>query len=134
MLRTDTLLAVHRQHAVTELLLGFTFLGKGLVIALMALAACALFLLWNRRHLVVPLALTLGGAEVTMQLVKRAVARARPNADLAYYMERSFSFPSGHATLAAAFYGFLAYAIVRDAPARGQRAGLAVLCSWWPWG
>ena len=43
----------------------------------------------------------------------------------AYYVERSFSFPSGHATLAAAFYGFLAYAIVRDAPARGQRAGVA---------
>ena len=119
----DALLAAHRQPVVTSLLLWFTLLGKGQVVAVMALGACALFLLWNRRYYVVPLVLTLGGAEATMQLVKRAVGRARPGADLAYYVERSFSFPSGHATMAAAFYGFLAYAVVQGGLGQGITHG-----------
>ena len=121
----DAVLASHRQPLATSLMLWLTLLGKGQVVTVMAFAACALFLLWNCRYYVVPLVLTLGGAEATMQLVKRAVGRARPGADLAYYVERSFSFPSGHATMAAAFYGFLAYAVVSSGLARGWRTGIA---------
>jgi membrane-associated phospholipid phosphatase len=124
----DRLLASHRQPIATELFLCFTFLGKGPVIAASALAAGALFLVLGRRNYVVPLALTLGGAEGSVQLLKRAVGRVRPNPDLAYYVERSFSFPSAHATLAAAFYGFLAYAIVQEAqPAGLRRAGTCAM-------
>jgi len=39
--------------------------------------------------------------------------RARP--DIAVYPESSFSFPSGHATIAIAFYGFLAYMLIKNA-------------------
>jgi membrane-associated phospholipid phosphatase len=119
----DRLLASHRQPIATELFLCFTFLGKGPEIAASALAAGALFLVLGRRNYVVPLALTLGGAEGSVQLLKRAVGRVRPNPDLAYYVERSFSFPSAHATLAAAFYGFLAYAIVQEAQPRRAASG-----------
>jgi undecaprenyl-diphosphatase len=38
--------------------------------------------------------------------------RARPG--VAIYPENSFSFPSGHATIAVAFYGFLTYALIRS--------------------
>lgn len=123
--RVDAWLATHRQPGVTSLLLWLTLLGKGQVVTVLALGTGAIFLIWNRRYYIVPLVLTLAGAEMTTQLVKHAVGRARPGADVAYYVERSFSFPSAHATMAAAFYGFLAYAMLRNGLARGWRTGVA---------
>jgi undecaprenyl-diphosphatase len=38
----------------------------------------------------------------------------RPRPALAVYAEHSFSFPSGHATIAVAFYGFLGYLLIRS--------------------
>jgi hypothetical protein len=39
---------------------------------------------------------------------------ARPRSDLAVYAESSLSFPSGHSAVAAAFYGFLTYLLLRE--------------------
>jgi undecaprenyl-diphosphatase len=37
------------------------------------------------------------------------INRARPGADIAYYLENSQSFPSGHSAIAMAFFGFITY-------------------------
>jgi len=42
------------------------------------------------------------------------IAFHRPRPKLAIYIEHSFSFPSGHATIAVAFYGFLTYILIRN--------------------
>lgn len=125
----DRFLAAHRERALTRLFLGLTFLGRGPVIAGCALLLACFLLLFRRRHLLVPLALTLGGAEASVQLVKRAVGRIRPDPSLAYHVEHSFSFPSAHATLAAALYGFVAYAMVQGSPGnRPRRAAACAAC------
>jgi len=54
------------------------------------------------------------GSETFSFLGKLAFHRPRP--ELAMYIEHSFSFPSGHATIAVAFYGFAGYLLMRFAP------------------
>jgi len=56
------------------------------------------------------LLISVGGAGVTVFLLKKIFYRARPFAE-AVYLETSSSFPSGHATMAMAFYGFILYII-----------------------
>src|SRR3954468_11571098 len=53
--RLAALLAAYREPALTKVFLWLTLLGKGQVVAAVATAACALFLLWQRRYLLVPL-------------------------------------------------------------------------------
>jgi membrane protein DedA with SNARE-associated domain len=123
--RLAALLAAYREPVLTAAFVWLTLLGKGQVVVALALAAGTLFLLWRRRHLVAPLVITLLGAEATVQAVKHLLARARPGADVAYYLEKSFSFPSGHAAISMALYAFLAYALARDAPGWTRRANTA---------
>jgi membrane protein DedA with SNARE-associated domain len=123
--RLEALLAAYREPGLIEAFIWLTLLGKGQVIAVLALSSGALFLLWRRRHLLVPLLVTLLGTEATVQAVKHLIARTRPGADIAYYLEKSFSFPSGHSALAMTFYGFLIYALARDALTWTRRANSA---------
>ena len=121
--RLAALLAAYREPGLTKVFLWLTLLGKGEVVVAVAATACALFLLWRRRYLLVPLLIVLAGTQATVQAVKHLILRARPAAELAYYVEKSSAFPSGHAATAAALYGFLVYALVRDATWR-QRANI----------
>lgn len=114
-------LAAHRQPTLTLMFLWFTYLGKSLVIAGCALLTIGVLEWQGRRQYLLALAVTLAGAEASVQLVKHAVGRARPDPLLAYYIEPTFSFPSTHTTLATAFYGFLAYAIMQEAKDPAQR-------------
>jgi membrane-associated phospholipid phosphatase len=123
--RLAALLAAYREPALTKVFLWLTLLGKGQVVAAAATAACALFLVWQRRYLLVPLLIVLAGTQATVQAVKHLVLRARPGAELAYYVEKSSAFPSGHAAMATALYGFLVYALARDAASWTQRANIA---------
>ena len=123
--RLAALLAAHREPALTNVFLWLTLLGKGDVVTVVAAAACALFLLWRRRHLLVPLLITLAGTQATVQAIKHLILRARPGAELAYYVEKSFAFPSGHAATSTALYGFLVYALARDAATWTKCANIA---------
>jgi membrane protein DedA with SNARE-associated domain/membrane-associated phospholipid phosphatase len=120
-----SLLAAYREPVLTKAFLWFTLLAKGQVIVTFALAAGALFIIWRKRFLLAPLTITLLGTEATVQAIKHIILRARPGAELAYYIEKSAAFPSGHAAIAAAFYGFLAYALARDAATWARRTHLA---------
>jgi undecaprenyl-diphosphatase len=51
------------------------------------------------------------GSEAFAYLGKLVFHRPRP--EMAVYAEHSFSFPSGHATIAVAFYGFVGYLLMR---------------------
>jgi undecaprenyl-diphosphatase len=69
--------------------------------------------LWflRKRVFLFPLWLSVGGAELVTLILKNTVVRQRP--EMAAIIEQSFSFPSGHATIAVALYGFLAYILFR---------------------
>lgn len=98
-----------------ELITFFTWvalLGKWQIVITGTVVATILLWLWRKRIYIVPLWITLVGSEILNLLGKLAFHRPRP--DVAYYVEQGFSFPSGHATIAVAFFGFLTYVLVRE--------------------
>jgi membrane-associated phospholipid phosphatase len=63
-----------------------------------------------------PFWISLLGSSITTYTLKLFFARPRPLQSLV--VENSFSFPSAHATLAVAVYGFLIYLVVKKGTAR----------------
>ena len=107
------LLAVFRSIEATRFFLWITVLGKWQVVFVFFLATLAILWLWRKRTYIIPLLITIFGAEFFTGVAKLIFHRPRPAS--AVYLEHSFSFPSGHATIAMAFYGFLIYIIIRNA-------------------
>ena len=109
----------------TELLSFFTWvtlLGEWQVVVGFAVIISLLLWLWPRRAYIIPLWVSIVGGELFTFLAKSMLHRPRP--ELAYYLENSFSFPSGHATVAVAFYGFLIYIFFKEAKNWGQKASV----------
>ena len=88
-----------------------TFLGHWVVILLITL--CLAFVLRKKMkgYLVWTLLLSVLGSGITTLLIKAFVDRARPAADMALYAEKLSSFPSAHAALIFALFGFLIYSL-----------------------
>jgi len=61
------------------------------------------------------------GTEISAYLIKVFINRGRPIADIAYYIEKSGSFPSGHSAIAIAFYGFVTYYLIHHISGRNVR-------------
>jgi undecaprenyl-diphosphatase len=78
-------------------------------VALLGVVLLVLLGLRGRWGAVVGLLLAAGGAQLLNSLLKGEFQRVRPSPVLGMIPVQSFSFPSGHAMEAAAFYGFLAY-------------------------
>ena len=81
----------------------------------LVLSAAAGFFLWRsgKKLFIIPLLLSVVGGGVFVFVAKIIFHRPRP--ELAVYAEHGFSFPSGHAAMAVALYGFLAYVLMRNA-------------------
>lgn len=90
-----------------------TFASADVVIVL-ALGLAALLWFRRKKTLAAALWLALIVAEGAAFVLKLLFHRARPEAFLQAVSEGSFSFPSGHATTAAVFYGFIAYLAIRS--------------------
>jgi undecaprenyl-diphosphatase len=86
-----------------------TVLGNWQVLLPSTVVLCILFFFNSLRRFVVPLLATVFCAEATTFVLKLVVARPRPLDGL--LSENDFSFPSGHATIALAFYGFLVFIV-----------------------
>jgi len=78
--------------------------------------------LWSQGRLqfVIPLWVTCLGALATTTIGKLLIERHRPEITLDV-SAAGWSFPSGHATVAMAVYGFIAYAIARTLPGVPER-------------
>jgi undecaprenyl-diphosphatase len=111
----DALFA-HRELSTAQALMGITELGGALFVGGLTLCI-GLFLVVGRRygHLA-SLAVCVGGAAGATLLLKHVVARARPDVAYQVYVETGFSFPSAHAALAVALYGFCIYLAWRVLP------------------
>ena len=93
---------------------------------LLAVALVSTGFLWAHAsgRLILPLWLTVVGAQLTTTAGKYGFDRARPEF-LTEVTAITPSFPSGHSTGAMAVYGFIAYAIARDLASRRARFEVA---------
>ncbi len=111
-IRTENLLAVFRSAKLTKIFFWITALGKWQVVLIFTVAAILILWVWRKKSYIAPLLLSLVGGGAFTFIGKIIFHRARP--ETALYLENSFSFPSGHATISVAFYGFLAYCLIRN--------------------
>lgn len=114
--RVANLMYAFRDTGLVRFFLWVTLFGRRDVVIVIALAVAAALYLRNRRAFILPFFVTFAGSQLFATLGKRLAQRPRP--DIAYYLEPSFSFPSGHSTVAAALYGFIAYVLLRTAAKR----------------
>lgn len=112
-IRIANLFAVFRTDALTTVFTWITLLGKIQVILGFIAISVAFLCLWRKYYYIFSLLIAVTGSEAFTYLGKLTFHRPRP--ELAVYAEHSFSFPSGHATIAVAFYGFVGYLLMRFA-------------------
>ena len=84
---------------------GITFLGSTLLITSLTLAVIVALALLKQRFALRYIALVMLLAVVIESAMKWSVQRPRPDQVIDYAVPASFSFPSGHALFATAFYG-----------------------------
>lgn len=116
------LIAAFRTPLVVASCLWITTLGEPPVVGAVLVMASLMALLTKRKYVIAGLlASSLGAASFSM-LGKLTFQRPRPIE--AVLLESSYSFPSGHATIAVAFYGFLGYLLIRSATRWKNRANV----------
>jgi membrane-associated phospholipid phosphatase len=98
--------------------------GTGAAGAVLCLVASGLFWSDGRARLIAPIWVTYGGAQATTWSLKFITARVRPDF-LEGITAASPSFPSAHATVSVAVFGFLGLAIA-DGVTEGRAVVLAV--------
>ncbi|MEK7669578.1 MAG: phosphatase PAP2 family protein [Patescibacteria group bacterium] len=100
----------NRTEWLSFLMMVFTYSGGYLMVIGITFLSALSFYIHRHYQRILPLLITIGGSAGTVYLLKHLFYRARPVAE-ALYLETSSSFPSGHATMAMALYGFIFYII-----------------------
>ncbi len=108
------LLYIFRSDILLTFFRGVTLLGDWRLILVCAAAATLILLYRRHKTFAVGLWTTIAASGLFITGAKLLFHRPRPLGLIPAMIEESYSFPSGHATLAAAFYGFLAYLYVRE--------------------
>ncbi|MGN6098706.1 MAG: VTT domain-containing protein [Bosea sp. (in: a-proteobacteria)] len=107
-----------------QIMIAITGFGDGIVISALAIVALA-WLAWRRSwRLAGGLAILLVATAAFVPALKSTIQIARPLA--MYSGAEAYSFPSGHATFAATFFGFAGWLTLRGLPLRWRWLPLAV--------
>ncbi|MBK9718631.1 MAG: phosphatase PAP2 family protein [Saprospiraceae bacterium] len=102
-----------RSKTIANLFFYFSKLGSYQLIIPIALIAIFLFVLQEKYRCIAALLIALAGTGITSFFSKIYFHRVRP-IDFSFYNESSYSFPSGHAMYAVAFFGLLFYIFVTN--------------------
>lgn len=113
-----------REGVLLRFFLWVTVLGDSTTLVAVTLTATGLLWGQGQTRTLLPLWLTILGANATAWAGKFALGRARPDF-LTEATALSPSFPSAHATGSAAVYGFVAYLVARQLTSAGARFDLA---------
>lgn len=95
-------------------------------VVLWVISLSMIHILKQRKYLVA----LLGNLILTVLLnlaIKGSFMRVRPPEEMRLIMESGYSFPSGHAMVAASFYGFLVYMLKQAQLKKSQKYSLAIL-------
>ena len=124
-LRVTTWLVASRRPAITLFMKAVTALCSPVVL----LAVCLLLMaVYRTKHYSIPIAVNLMVSVTLNYSIKNLFLRERPPLIFHAVTETGFSFPSGHAMAAGAFYGFLIYMVAQSAmPKRRKRVLIALI-------
>ncbi|MBA2474469.1 MAG: phosphatase PAP2 family protein [Actinobacteria bacterium] len=120
--RIASTLHAHAREPFTRILSVFTEVGGLVALVTLTLVAGGYLYARGRRHHAALLALAFSGAEVLTAGLKAGFHRDRPSFADPLATESTFSFPSGHALVALAVYGALAFVIASSLPSWRARA------------
>jgi len=106
----ENLLVTIRTPILSHIFIWITHLGNTAFVA-GVIAISGILLVSSRKYwaYVIGYFVTLSGSMVSAYLLKDLIGRERPDGIIPMLIETSGSFPSGHATIGIALYGFLAY-------------------------
>lgn len=119
-------LLIHRTSASIDFFYIITQFGSMKIGGIFLFMALFGFYYYKKRNYILPLVITLIGSEFTSFLIKLAIHRKRPGEDIAFYLEKTASFPSGHAVITMAFYGYMIYFFMRMKEKNGLSRLLAI--------
>lgn len=117
-------LQVRQEHSLTEFFSFLTQFGSPVFLLAISLVVFLWLMRSNRRLEAIATCICLLSAWLLMDMLKLLIARPRPIGE-ALTIAAGFSFPSGHAMLSMAYYGFLAILLLKQYP--GRRSRLAAL-------
>lgn len=112
--RVVNLFAMLRTPSLDRFMLAMTYLGSGRTLAVLAAVGVIVALVWKRRGDALMIVLSLVASSIFFTAIKLLIERPRPPLWSARIVQAEFSFPSGHATTSAAFYGIVAFLLVRE--------------------
>jgi membrane-associated phospholipid phosphatase len=101
----------HRTPALNSVMHVVSFLGRTVVLAVLAACVVEWLLVRRRRRHAVLVAITTLGAALLVLVLKHLVTRARPPVADRLMTETSWSYPSGHSLGSAAVLGAIAVAV-----------------------
>lgn len=110
--RFANLLYAYRSENLVKIFFWITLLGKAKIVLSLAMVVTVLFWIWNKRVYIFPFWCGLGGSYLVTFLGKIVLHRQRPP-EIGVFHEAFYSFPSGHAAIAAYFYGFIVYCLMQ---------------------
>lgn len=99
-----------------------SLLAKWQIVFTLAVVVTLILRLWRKEFYIPAMWTVIGGAELFRFLGGLAFYRQRP--EVSFYAINNSSFPSGHAVLAMAFYGFLIYVLARNSKTWGRKANI----------
>ena len=114
-----------RVDSIATLFYVITQLGNPLVVVFCFALMSVFLLLKKKGYAIWGLLAAVSGSALTVQLGKHLFKINRP-VQLSYYHMDSFSFPSGHATAAVAFYGMVFYLLIRNVKTVKAKSGLLI--------
>ncbi len=107
---------------VTVLMIDISELGSVEVVFGITVVAALIYAYKRQFVEAAALAASVFGTAGAVVVLKELIHRARPDMIYQAYPETGYSFPSAHAALSVALYGFLGYLICTRAASRGVRA------------
>jgi undecaprenyl-diphosphatase len=112
--RLINLVATLRTPELDQVMYFITFLASEQTVVVLTAVAVLVALIAGRFRSAVLVVLAVVAGTLFFELLKLLVQRPRPLLEDARIVQGGFSFPSGHSTVAATFYGTLAYLLIRN--------------------
>ncbi len=123
--RVNNLLYVFRNASAVKFFIWITLLGQTPTVVIFTLVAVILLWLTKKNWQILGLLISIVGGETFTYIAKWIFQRPRPVG--AVILESTNSFPSGHATIAVALYGFFAYLWLKRTKRKFHRILIVIL-------